>query len=50
VLNVPPSPSLSARSTMETYFRVTMMVRDQMMTERTCTSSCLVGGEMKVDE
>ncbi|TKW51116.1 hypothetical protein CTA1_2782 [Colletotrichum tanaceti] len=47
---VPPSPSLSAWSTMKTYLMVTMRVRDQMTRERTWMRSFLVGMFVKVDE
>lgn len=50
MLNVPPSPSLSACRMTTTYLTVTMSVRDQMTMERTPTRSLYEGSEVKVEE
>ena len=50
VLNVPPSPSLSARNMIRTYFRVTITVKDQMIKESAPRISARSGGLTNVEE
>ncbi len=47
---MPPSPSLSARRMIKTYLTVTMSVIDQIMMDKTCTTSSGVGALVNVEE
>ena len=50
VLNVPPSPSLSARRMIRTYLTVTIMKRLQMISDNAPIKSCRDGAEENVEE
>lgn len=50
VLKVPPSPSLSARKMISTYFTVTIMNNAHSISERAPMRSIWLGAEVKVDE
>jgi len=50
VLKVPPSPSLSACKTMNTYLSVTIMKSDQMTRDRAPRRFSFEGASEKVDE
>jgi hypothetical protein len=50
VLNVPPSPLLSARNISNTYLKVTIIVSDQMMRDRVPRRSARLGGLVNVEE
>ena len=49
IAKVPPSPSSSALSTMQTYLKVTTIVRLQIMRDRAPRRSSEDGGEVKVE-
>ena len=50
VEKVPPSPSLSARRMMKTYFTVTIMMSDHMIRDKAPMRSLREGGSENVEE